>query len=361
MSRSLSFSAPGKLVLLGEYAVLAGAPALVMAVDRRARAAVRPSPDGHWRVEAPGFLDSPAAFSLSPDGGVRWETPGAADRLGLVTGLFPGLAREGLLAPADLSPSVLALDTRAFFAGDLPGRPKLGLGSSAALTTAAAAALLALGPGGPAPEAAPLLGPLVRIHRDLQGGRGSGIDVAASLYGGVLRYRAPSGGAAPEVSPFRLPAGLHLGFVWTGRAASTGDFLALLESSLARDAGPVQGCMDELGELSARGLQRLSQGGVPSFLETVEAFCDALERLGDLLGAPVLSPAHRTLRTLAARAGAAYKPSGAGGGDFGVAFAPERSSLQRFAGLAREAGFLPMEFEPDPLGALPGSAKNPGV
>jgi phosphomevalonate kinase len=29
-------SAPGKLILTGEYAVLFGAPALVMAVDRRA-------------------------------------------------------------------------------------------------------------------------------------------------------------------------------------------------------------------------------------------------------------------------------------------------------------------------------------
>ena len=34
-------SAPGKLVILGEYAVLANAPALVMAVNRRCRAEIR--------------------------------------------------------------------------------------------------------------------------------------------------------------------------------------------------------------------------------------------------------------------------------------------------------------------------------
>jgi phosphomevalonate kinase len=36
-------SAPGKLVLAGEYAVLDGAPAIVMAVDRRAVVSVAAS------------------------------------------------------------------------------------------------------------------------------------------------------------------------------------------------------------------------------------------------------------------------------------------------------------------------------
>jgi mevalonate kinase len=36
-------SAPGKAVLLGEYIVLDGAPALVMACERRCRAVIGPS------------------------------------------------------------------------------------------------------------------------------------------------------------------------------------------------------------------------------------------------------------------------------------------------------------------------------
>ncbi len=35
--------APGKLVILGEYAVLTGAPALVLAIDRYCRAEIAPS------------------------------------------------------------------------------------------------------------------------------------------------------------------------------------------------------------------------------------------------------------------------------------------------------------------------------
>ena len=46
------FRAPGKLVLVGEYAVLDGAPAVVAAVDRGVACAVSPAPDR--RIETPG-------------------------------------------------------------------------------------------------------------------------------------------------------------------------------------------------------------------------------------------------------------------------------------------------------------------
>ena len=45
-------SAPGKLLVLGEYAVLRGAPAIVMAVDCRARVSLRPSQHRTWRLTA---------------------------------------------------------------------------------------------------------------------------------------------------------------------------------------------------------------------------------------------------------------------------------------------------------------------
>ncbi len=50
--------APGKLVALGEYAVLDGAPALVLAIDRYAVATLEPSRDGdchlRTRMAEPG-------------------------------------------------------------------------------------------------------------------------------------------------------------------------------------------------------------------------------------------------------------------------------------------------------------------
>ncbi|MDH3305214.1 MAG: hypothetical protein OEM92_08415, partial [Gammaproteobacteria bacterium] len=55
-------SAPGKLVLCGEYAVLDGAPAVCMAVDRRATVTVTDA-DGRWhRVSAPGYASTEGRF-----------------------------------------------------------------------------------------------------------------------------------------------------------------------------------------------------------------------------------------------------------------------------------------------------------
>ena len=48
-------SAPGKLVVSGEYAVLAGAPALVAAVDRRVTCNLVPRDRGGWRFVSTGF------------------------------------------------------------------------------------------------------------------------------------------------------------------------------------------------------------------------------------------------------------------------------------------------------------------
>ena len=48
-------SAPGKIVLSGEYAVLFGAPAVCMAVTRRAVVTGADSADGECHVTTPGF------------------------------------------------------------------------------------------------------------------------------------------------------------------------------------------------------------------------------------------------------------------------------------------------------------------
>ena len=52
---SVTASAPGKIVLCGEYAVLWDAPAVCMAVNRRAVATVAQSGDGDCHLETPGF------------------------------------------------------------------------------------------------------------------------------------------------------------------------------------------------------------------------------------------------------------------------------------------------------------------
>ncbi|MEO0813545.1 MAG: hypothetical protein AAFY60_11835, partial [Myxococcota bacterium] len=55
-------------------------------------------------------------------------------------------------------------------------------------------------------------------------------------------------------------------------------------------------------------------------LDAVSSFGEQMEALGQAAGISIVSEAHRHHRSVAQRFGAVYKPSGAGGGDIGVAF-----------------------------------------
>ena len=170
-------SAPGKLVLAGEYAVLAGAPAVVAAIDRRVTCRIAARERGGWSFRSHGFearsSHSRHALPTAP-GDPATLAHHALRRLGMDPGTLP--------AHLDFE-----IDSRPCF----QGAAKLGLGSSAAATVAVAAALSALG----GVEYA--LPQLLAIHRDLQGGSGSGLDVAASFQGGVIRYQSGEARGVP--------------------------------------------------------------------------------------------------------------------------------------------------------------------
>jgi phosphomevalonate kinase len=227
----------------------------------------------------------------------------------------------------------------------------LGLGSSAALTVALTSALVAWADGGRMPNAdTGWLQTLVDLHRRMQGGLGSGIDVAASVLGGAFRFRLDEDSSVVATQPIDLPADLQLLFIWTGRSASTGGFLERLEARRAVHPYGVDRAISRLGELSEAGIDALEATSVPVFLDAVDGFWAALEALGREIEMPILSEEHRRLHRLAAESGVRYKPSGAGGGDLGIAFAVDPAALQETAARAEAEGFAVLDLETDPRG-----------
>jgi phosphomevalonate kinase len=348
----LEVSAPGKLVLLGEYAVLFGAPAVVAAIGRRAVVRLAPAPDDLWQVEAPGLAPAPASFELGRDGAVRWidRELGSAS-FGLVESLLQELAAAGTVNVGALPPLALTLDTNAFFETVAGARVKLGLGSSAALTVALASALATAASGGELPAAdASWLQTLVTLHRQVQGGLGSGVDVAASLLGGTIRFRLDDDRSVVEAAPLTAPDDLRMIFLWTGRAASTGDFLAQLAARRRQRPTEVDNALDGLGESAADGVAAFAAGRTAGFCKAVDRFWMGLERLGEVIAMPILSDEHRRLRRLAVDCGVHYKPSGAGGGDIGVGFASAAEPMEELARRASAAGFPALGLAVDPGG-----------
>ena len=67
-------TAPAKLVFLGEYAVLEGAPALVAAVDRSVRVTVAPAEEDRWSFTSDLPSLAPSLVTWSAEGGTIDQT-----------------------------------------------------------------------------------------------------------------------------------------------------------------------------------------------------------------------------------------------------------------------------------------------
>jgi phosphomevalonate kinase len=298
--------APGKVVLWGEYAVLADAPAAVMAVDRYAQVSLTPG-GSYTRFTSRGFL-----------------TPGVYKADDRFCGAPCAAMAETVLSHFGNSrypqPFSLCSDTSAFYSD---GGAKLGIGSSAAVCNATYTALCRL-LDQPASEAE-----AIQIHRTFQRGKGSGLDVAASWHGGVIRYQSG------HSSSWQWPASLHWRVVWTGTSASTvsslGDFNSWRQ----------QGDQQELIELAALSSALFDNPD----LTHLQAYCDQLEALDNAAQLNIFTPEHRRLATIAQQHGLVYKPCGAGGGDIGLACADDPQALDAFAAAAKHQQFVPLHLE----------------
>ncbi len=325
---TLTASAPGKLFVLGEYAVLDGSPALVAAVSARARARITPRASG-WSVTArqhevrrtvlvPG---KPSDFPL----------------LDVVLAAFQ--VTSGTLAPC-----AIELDTQAFFSG-INGH-KRGLGSSAALITALYAAVAdALGEAPPAD----MLGRLRELHDAFQGRPGSGGDLAASLHGGLIRYRLEASGSA-QAGSVTLPDSVGFACVCTGQSASSPAFVRGYRDWQKAQPARAAEHRAALERVAQAGCDALVAGEAAAFLAAVADYGELLAELGRASGAPIVTPEHEQLNQLAERYGVAYKVSGAGGGDMGVAFAQDTERLAAFVTACRDRGFECPDLDIDPVG-----------
>lgn len=166
----------------------------------------------------------------------------------------------------------------------------------------------------------------------------------------MVEYRLEGDGRVPKALPLALPAGLQLIFLWTGRSASTANFLARLDEGMRGDGGEIASALTELGRVSKSGIANLRTGDVSAWLENVGAFGVAMDRLGQAAGIPILSDEHLELQRLASDIGVSYKPSGAGGGDVGIAFTDDSARAEAFAAKAAGAGFPPLDLRIDPKG-----------
>ncbi len=281
--------APGKVVISGAYAVLAGAPAIVSAVSRYVTAdTARPA----------DFVTDEVQAALGPTGRAPW-----------------------------FDASELRADGR-----------KLGLGSSAAILVASLFAL--------EQEREPGLGAEQRLrrvlelaqtaHRKAQGG-GSGVDVAASTRGGTLVYQLGPSGASYR--PVQIPTGLSLE-IWTcPTSASTRELLAAVAEMAKREPETYAAAMGAQVLAAHDAALALAAGRQEpdAFIRALRAQTRALSRLGQAASVPIVTPELAELAPQAEREGGVLLPAGAGGGDIALFVGRAASTPELRAALENRA------------------------
>ena len=315
---SVSSSAPGKIIVAGEYAVLLGAPAICIAVNRRARVSIRSAAAGTHSVSAPGYRQGEVQFENIAD--VADDQP----VLAAVWKQFPNVTQQSLS---------IEIDTRRFFSGDC----KLGIGSSAAATVALGGAFGVIArqdcEGDQQAHAA---------HRLLQNGRGSGADVASSYHGGVIEYRMRT------AAPGRLtwPKHLHYALLWSGQSSSTAAQLQKLVEQRKSAAS------DALVAAAEAVSVAWITGTAESILVGLREYGEALRRYDDEYQLDIYAAGHADIADRAVEHGVVYKPCGAGGGDYGMAVAEDEQLLRGFVAIAEEQGFAHSDLRLEPVGLV---------
>jgi len=309
-------TAPGKLIITGEYAVLDGAPAIVLAVDRRAIARRNGTPRG----------SSPFLIAV-------------ADEIA---------ARRGAADPAAHAALEISVDSRAFY----HRITKLGLGSSAAVTVAATA--LALG----TVDSQEVLAIALAAHARAQGprgARGSGADIASAVHGGTIVFsRGPSPeGSEPRVERQRWPASVTVLPFFTGVAADTAQLVARVHAARDAQRTAVEAALTAIADASRAACAALAAPPDLAPLALIGALAlaaSAMDRLAVATGIDLVPACVTAARAALARLGGTAKTTGAGAGDIGIAVLPAGVDEAIATRLLIEAGCQPLRISLDEAG-----------
>jgi mevalonate kinase len=273
----------GKIILLGEHAVVYGFPALAAALDRGVTVAAVPTPaGGSLRIDIPAWNLRVLATDDHP---VSRSLVAIADAL--------GVGRPPLT-----------------LVGDAQIPPGAGLGSSAALAVACARAMLVHDKRKIDPA---IVAEAAAASEQLMHGRASGIDVAFAMSGGIGVYRRASGVRPLRGSQLRVLVGP------SGAPRSTAEMVQRVADATS---GPHSASVDDA---RLKELGGLTDEGTAAMLAGEHAKLGAaMNRAHEILGDLGVSTEQLDHLCASARLAGAFgaKLTGAGGGGAVIAIAP---------------------------------------
>jgi phosphomevalonate kinase len=105
--------------------------------------------------------------------------------------------------------------------------------------------------------------------------------------------------------------------------------------------------MGKLSELSEDGCDALAIEKTSNFLEICDQYFYTLRQLGEYSDNAIISDAHQKIQDIVHSAGGVYKPSGAGGGDIGIALTDSPAIQQKIKEALSHSNFQILNLNPE--------------
>lgn len=361
----MQYSAPGKLFISGEWAILeVGNYGLVAAVNNRVRVSIEPSEEMIVTAEEFGIRDANAQYE---DGKIFF--PGLDDKskdtlklLGEALSVALRYLEEQEIEHKPFHIVTSSKDTQFEVNGQLK---KVGFGSSAAVVVATIAAVLDFHGHEASKDELYKLSTIA--HYYAQGKVGSAFDVAASTYGGLFVYsrfdpewltkRIDSGEKlitivsqkwpSLVVEDLGIPENFRLLVGWTGDSASTSAAIKQMNEFKAANSDEYYRLYNKIAAVAKRAIDYFKAKNYEEFLSCLAENESALRELGEVSGVNIETAELKRLSEIAADYGAAGKLSGAGGGDCGIAVCFDDLTENNVLSAWQDEGLIPLDVTID--------------
>lgn len=318
-------------MVAGEFAVLEkGYPLIVMAVDRYVYTTIE---------DHSAYMFTSENFGLHD---LTWHYNGKhvifdqySPRLKFATSALTTVLTY--LKERNIKTTPFSMSVRSELDDEQTGS-KYGLGSSAAVVTSVITAVLerflTYRP------ARSLIFKLAAIAHVRTQGSGSGADIAASTYGGVIHYKSFQANwlkfqlqKTKEILPviqkkwrylhieqIQFPKDIHVYIGWTGNPASTKSLVSEITKLKKHNLQAYKQFLTDSSQSVSMILKSIQREDVSLFFKGIKQNRAALATLGDIANVPIETAKLAQLSDITEQFNGAGKLSGAGGGDCGLAF-----------------------------------------
>lgn len=347
----IEVSAPGKLYIAGEYAVVEpGYPAIIVAVDQFITITID-------AAEKNGSIQS-AQYSELP---VKWTRRHGELVLDIRENPFHYILAAIRLTEkyaGEQGQPLSFFDLKVTSELDNSNGRKYGLGSSGAVTVATVKALnlyyhLEL-------RDLEIFKIAALAHLEVQG-NGSCGDIAASCYGGWIAFATfdhqwvktrmatasmtellKTAWPALQIEPLTAPKNLRLLIGWTGSPASTSDLVDQVHESKEDKQTSYQHFLSSSRACVEQMIEGFKSGNVQLIKQMVTKNRQLLNELTTITGVTIETPALTELCNLAETFGGAAKSSGAGGGDCGIVIVDQKTGILPLMSAWEKAEITPL-------------------